>query len=61
MAKAMQLEAEDQTGAELRELNKEVLHNKNFTQNMAQMLMGSDDPDILEKEPVWLKTRSTRP
>ncbi len=52
MAEAMQSEAKDKTGEESRELNKEVLCNKNCVQNMAQMLMSSDDPDVLGRAHV---------
>ncbi len=34
---------------ELREQNEEVFYHKNCVQNMAPMLMSSDDPDILGK------------
>jgi hypothetical protein len=39
------------TGEKLRELDEEVLYNKNCVQNMAEMLMSFDD-QIYSREPV---------
>jgi hypothetical protein len=49
------MEIEDKTGEKLIELNKEILYNKGNVQNMAQMLMVSDDPDILVSVQVALE------
>ncbi len=47
LADTMHEEAEDKTHEELIKLNEEILYNKGNIQNMAQMLLISDDPDIL--------------
>jgi hypothetical protein len=43
LADAMHAEAEDKMGEELIQLNGKILYKKDNVQNMAQMLMNSDD------------------
>jgi hypothetical protein len=53
LADTMHEEAEDKTHEELIKLNEEILYNKGNIQNMAQMLLISDDPDILIQD--WMR------
>ncbi len=46
IAEAIHIETEEKSEDELAELNKEIFCNKGCVQNMAQLLLNFDDPDV---------------
>ncbi len=47
LVNTMHEEVADKTDEELMDLNTEVLYNRGNIQNMTQILMTTDDPDLL--------------
>jgi hypothetical protein len=44
--RAIHTETDDKSKEKLAELSKEILFNKGFVQNVAQMLLSFDDPNM---------------
>jgi hypothetical protein len=48
IAECIHIKTEDKPKDKLAEFNEEILHNKGCVQNMAQMPLNSNDPDVSE-------------